>query len=128
MYYQKEQDRYFFGVSIRYRYGWDDARKIPLFTTVNPLCWIPDPMPSQTGRFDGKNYRFHGFEMTSTIMDLAADKTYDKAALDKVVANFFSNENRLNQLAYAKAYNYNFPTTIEGLKDNFAMDIYYHMT
>ena len=128
MYYQKEQDRYFFGVWIRYRYGWDDTRKIPLFTTVNPLCWIPDPVPSQTGRFDGKNYRFHGFEMTSSIMDLSADKTYDKEALDNVVANFFSNENRLNQLTYAQAYNYNFPTTIEGLKHNFSLDIYYHFT
>ena len=66
--------------------------------------------------------------MTSSIMDLAADKTYDKEALDNVVANFFSNENRLNQLTYAQAYNYNFPTTIEGLKHNFSLDIYYHFT
>lgn len=73
IYYQKEQDRYFFGVSIRHRYGWDDTRKVPLFSVINPLSWIPDPMPSQTGRFDGKNYRYHGFEMETTIMDLAAD-------------------------------------------------------
>ena len=128
LYYQKEQDRYFFGVSIRYRYWRDDVRKIPLFTSVNPLCWIPDPSPSQTGRFDGKNYRFHWFEMSSTIMDLASDKTYDQEALDKVVANFFSTENVLNRNTYATAYNYNYPTTVGWLKDNFAMDIYYHMT
>ncbi len=70
MYYQKEQDRYFFGVALRDRYNWDDTRKIPLFVVINPLCWIPDPLPSQTGRFDGKGYRYHGFEMQSTVMDL----------------------------------------------------------
>lgn len=48
LYYQTQQDRYFFGVAIRYRSGWDDTRKIPLFQSVNPLCWIPDPLPSQT--------------------------------------------------------------------------------
>ena len=113
IYYQKEQDRYFFGIGLRYRYGWDTVRNLPLFCCINPLCWIPDPMPSQTGRFDGKNYRFHGFEMTSSIMDLAADKTYDRASLDKVVANYFSNENRQNQQTYATAYNYNYPQTVE---------------
>jgi len=59
---------------------------VPLFAVINPLSWIPDPTPSQTGRFDGKNYRYHGFDMTSTLMDLAADKSYDKEALDKLVA------------------------------------------
>ena len=128
MYYQKEQDRYFFGVSIRYRYWRDDTRKVPLFAVVNPLSWIPDPNPSQTGRFDGKNYRYHGFEMETTLMDLAADKTYDKESLNKIVANLFGIETKLNWLTYAQAYNYIMPTTIEWLKHNFSLGIYHHFT
>ncbi len=128
IYYQKEQDRYFFWVSVRYRYGWDDVRKIPLFMTINPLSWIPDPVPSQTGRFDGKNYRYHGFEFTTSIMDLMADPTYSREDLDRVVTNYFSAENRLNWTSYAAAYNYNMPNTCSGLKHNFALDVYHHFT
>jgi hypothetical protein len=128
MYYQKEQDRLFFGVGIRHRYGWDDVRKIPLFSVINPLSWIPDPIPSQTGRFDGKNYRYHGFELESTIMELAADPTYDKEALDGLVPGFFSSEQQLNWITYAQAYNYIMPTTVAGLKHNFSLGIYHHYT
>lgn len=113
LYYQKEQDRYFFGVALRYRYGWDDTRKIPLFMVINPLSWIPDPLPSQTGRFDGKGYRYHGFEWTTSIMELVKDGSYDRAILDKVVSDYFSTENRLNWITYAQAYNYNYPQTCD---------------
>ena len=128
MYYQKEQDRYFFGVAIRYRCWWDDVRKLPLFAVINPLCWIPDPVPSQTGSFDGRNYRFMGFEYTTTIQDMVAEGKYTKEQLDGIVKNYFSAENRLNWNAYAQAYNYNYPTTVEWLKHNFSVDIYYHFT
>lgn len=128
MYYQKEQDRYFFGVGIRYRYWWDNTRKLPLFAVINPLCWIPDPVPSQTGSFDWKNYRFMGFEYTTTIQDMVAEKVYTKEQLDNLVKNYFSAENRLNWTAYAQAYNYNYPSTVEWLKHNFSVDIYYHFT
>lgn len=96
--------------------------------TINPLSWIPDPVPSQTGRFDGKNYRYHGFEFTTSIMDLMADPTYSREDLDKVVTNYFSAENRLNWTSYAAAYNYNMPNTCSGLKHNFALDVYHHFT
>ncbi len=128
LYYQKEQDRYFFGVSIRHRYGWDDTRKVPLFAVINPLSWIPDPIPSQTGRFDGKNYRYHWFDLTTTILELAADLTYDKKVLDEIVASLFSSETKLNRSTYAMAYNYVMPTAVEWLKHNFSLDIYHHFT
>ena len=124
LYYQKEQDRYFFWVWIRYRYGWDDVRKMPKFMVINPLSWIPDPIPSQTGNFDGSGYRFHWFEFTTTIMDLMAEKDYDKEALDKVVWEYFSDENRQNWNAYATAYNYIMPSCCDELKTNFSLDIY----
>ena len=128
MYYQKEQDRYFFWVWIRYRYGWDDVKKMPKFMVINPLSWIPDPIPSQTWAFDGSGYRFHWFEFTTTIMDLIADGSYDKEQLDKVVWSYFSPEMQQNWVAYASAYNYVMPTSCDDLKTNFSLDVYHHFT
>ena len=128
LYYQKEQDRYFFWVGIRYRYGWDDVKKMPKFMVINPLSWIPDPIPSQTWAFDGSWYRFHWFEFTTTIMDLIADGSYDKEMLDKVVWAYFSPEMQQNWVAYAAAYNYVMPTCCDDLKTNFSLDVYHHFT
>ena len=128
MYYQKEQDRYFFWVGIRYRYGWDDVKKMPKFMVINPLSWIPDPIPSQTWAFDGSGYRFHWFEFTTTIMDLIADWSYDKEQLDTVVWSYFSPETQQNWVAYASAYNYVMPTCCDDLKTNFSLDVYHHFT
>ena len=128
LYYQKEQDRYFFWVGIRYRYGWDDVKKMPKFMVINPLSWIPDPIPSQTWAFDGSWYRFHWFEFTTTIMDLIADGSYDKEMLDKVVWAYFSPEMQQNWVAYATAYNYVMPTCCDDLKTNFSLDVYHHFT
>ena len=128
LYYQKEQDRYFFWVWIRYRYGWDDVKKMPKFMVINPLSWIPDPIPSQTWAFDWSWYRFHGFEFTTTIMDLIADWSYDKEQLDKVVWAYFSPETEQNWVAYASAYNYVMPTCCDDLKTNFSLDVYHHFT
>ena len=128
LYYQKEQDRYFFWVGIRYRYGWDDVKKMPKFMVINPLSWIPDPIPSQTWAFDWSGYRFHWFEFTTTIMDLIADGSYDKEALDTLVWGYFSPETQQNWVAYASAYNYVMPTTCDELKTNFSLDVYHHFT
>ena len=128
LYYQKEQDRYFFWVGIRYRYGWDDVKKMPKFMVINPLSWIPDPIPSQTWAFDGSWYRFHWFEFTTTIMDLIADGSYDKEQLDSVVWSYFSPEMQQNWVAYASAYNYVMPTCCDDLKTNFSLDVYHHFT
>ena len=54
-----------------------------------------------------------GFEYTTTIQDMVAEGKYTKEQLDGIVKNYFSAENRLNWNAYAQAYNYNYPTTVE---------------
>ena len=128
LYYQKEQDRYFFGVWIRYRYGWDDVKKMPKFMVINPLSWIPDPIPSQTWAFDGSWYRYHWFEFTTTIMDLIADGSYDKEQLDKIVGGYFSPDKMQDWNAYATAYNYVMPTCCDDLKTNFSLWVYHHFT
>ena len=128
LYYQKEQDRYFFWVWIRYRYGWDDVKKMPKFMVINPLSWIPDPIPSQTWAFDGSWYRYHWFEFTTTIMDLIADGSYDKEQLDKIVGGYYSPDKMQDWNAYATAYNYVMPTCCDDLKTNFSLWVYHHFT
>ncbi len=69
--------------------------------------------------------------MQSTIHTLAADKTYDKAALDESVRDFFSPEMILTNMSYAKAYNYNvsmYPTCVGELKANLPLGVYHHLT
>ncbi len=48
LHYQVEQDSLFFGVGITNYIGWDNNKKCPKFRAINPLSWIPDPLPSQT--------------------------------------------------------------------------------
>ena len=72
--------------------------------------------------------------MMSSIYDLMSEtepngaKLYRKEALDRVVANFFSSEGRLNDMTYATAYNYTYPNTVEQLKSNFPVEVYHHFT
>ena len=61
-------------------------------------------------------------------MDLIADGSYDKEALDKVVGSYFSPENQQNWVAYAAAYNYVVPSSCDDLKTNFSLDVYHHFT
>ena len=68
--YQIEQDSLFFWVWILNRVGWDSNKMLNKWRAVNPLSWIPDPLPSQTGQFDWQNYRFHWFMMRTTAYDL----------------------------------------------------------
>jgi len=41
------------------RVGFDGNKLLNKWRVINPLSWIPDPLPSQTGQFDTQNYRFH---------------------------------------------------------------------
>lgn len=45
-----------------------------------------------------------------------------------MVKSFFSPEQALNRQTYATAYNYNYPTTTDALKNNFSLDVYHHLT
>ena len=74
--YQVEQDSMFFGVWILNKTGFDKDQLINTWRAINPLSWIPDPLPTQTWQFDGKNYRFHGFCMLTNLHDVK--NLYDK--------------------------------------------------
>ena len=123
--YQVEQDSLFFGVGILNKTGFDKDTLCNTWRCINPLSWIPDPLPTQTWQFDGKNYRFHWFCMLTNIHDVK-DK-YDKDAINRWFAKQYNMEENLNRLAYQnKAWTW--PIVVDQIEDNFALDIYTHYT
>lgn len=123
--YQVEQDSLFFGVGILNKTGFDHTTKTNTWRAINPLSWIPDPLPTQTGQFDWRNYRFHGFCMLTNIHDIKG--LYDKDAIDRWFAKQYNTEDELTREAYSnKAWTW--PIIVDEIEDNFALDIYTHYT
>ena len=123
--YQVEQDSLFFGVWILNKTWFDHITKTNTWKAINPLSWIPDPLPTQTWQFDWKNYRFHGFCMLTNIHDVK-DK-YDKDAINRWFAKQYNMEDNLTREAYQnKAWTW--PIMVDEIEDNFALDIYTHYT
>ena len=123
--YQVEQDSLFFGVGILNKTGFDHNTLTNTWRCVNPLSWIPDPLPTQTGQFDGKNYRFHWFCMLTNIHDVK--DIYDNKAINRWFAKQYNMEQNLNRLAYQNKAGTG-PIVVSEIMDNFALDIYVHYT
>lgn len=123
--YQVEQDSLFFGVGILNKTWFDHITKTNTWRCINPLSWIPDPLPTQTWQFDGKNYRFHGFCMLTNIHDVK--NIYDKAAINRWFAKQYNTENELTREAYQNKAG-TWPIVVDEIEDNFALDIYTHYT
>ena len=123
--YQVEQDSLFFGVGILNKTGFDHTTKTNTWRAINPLSWIPDPLPTQTGQFDWKNYRFHGFCMLTNIHDVK--NIYDKDAINRWFAKMYNMEDELTREAYSNKAG-TWPILVDEIEDNFAMDIYTHYT
>lgn len=123
--YQVEQDSLFFGVGILNKTWFDHVTKTNTWRCINPLSWIPDPLPTQTWQFDGKNYRFHGFCMLTNIHDVK--NIYDKAAINRWFAKQYNTENELTREAYQNKAG-TWPIIVDEIEDNFALDIYTHYT
>lgn len=123
--YQSEQDSLFFWVGIVNRTGFDHTRKINTWRAINPLSWIPDPLPTQTGQFDWQNYRFHWFTMISNVYDMVA--RYGKDVMDKYFSKQFSSEEQSVRDIYTAKWGY-WPITSDNLGKNFSIDIYTHYT
>ena len=123
--YQVEQDSLFFGVGILNKTWFDHITKTNTWRCINPLSWIPDPLPTQTWQFDWKNYRFHGFCMLTNLHDVK--DMYDKAALNRWFAKQYNTEDELTREAYANKAG-TWPILVDEIEDNFALDIYTHYT
>ena len=123
--YQVEQDSLFFWVWILNKTWFDKDQLVNTWRAINPLSWIPDPLPTQTWQFDGKNYRFHWFCMLTNIHDVK--DLYDKNAINRWFAKQYNMEDELTREAYSnKAWTW--PIIVDEIEDNFALDIYTHYT
>jgi len=123
--YQVEQDSLFFGVGILNKTWFDHDTLCNTWKAINPLSWIPDPLPTQTGQFDWKNYRFHGFCMLTNIHDVK--NMYDKRALNRWFAKMYNMESELTREAYSNKAGTG-PIIVDEITDNMALDIYVHYT
>jgi len=123
--YQVEQDSLFFGVWILNKTGFDKNTLTNTWRAINPLSWIPDPLPTQTGQFDWRNYRFHGFCMLTNIHDVK--NLYDKDAINRRFAKMYNMEDTLTREAYQNKAG-TWPIIVDEIEDNFALDIYTHYT
>lgn len=123
--YQIEQDSLFFGVWILNKTGFDDNVLMNTWRAINPLSWIPDPLPTQTGQFDWKNYRFHGFCMLTNIHDVK--DLYDKQAINNWFRSMYNSEDQLTRQAYTNKAGTG-SIVVDDITGNYTLDIYTHYT
>ncbi len=126
--YQIEQDSFFFGVWILAYLGFDSTKRAPKFRAINPLSWIPDPMPTQTGLFNGQNYRFHWFAMTTNVYDLRRNSGVSIDEINSWISFMYSDEKNKDRQAYEDKNNYWRAATLQTLQHNMSIDVYYHYT
>ena len=129
LFYQAEQDRYFFWVWVMIKQNFDEETMSPNFITINPITIAPDPYPSQTGLFDAQNYRFLWFMLQTSFYDLRADDTINKEALYQLAKTQgkMSSDSYLDKIAEATRGNY-IVVWLESVKENFTTEIYNHFT
>ena len=73
--YDVQWNRLFYWVWIRIFDRWDTVRNVPVYRSIDPISWIPDPL----GYMD--NYRFHWFELEIADHELTTDVYFN---VDKV--------------------------------------------
>lgn len=123
--YQAKYDKYFFGVWIRVWAWRNEDKKENIFNVIDPLTWIPDPIPSQNGKFNWQGYRFHWFTLTSNLSELRKWGCDQKELLD-YANKYLSEDTELSRRATDIAAW--FTTDLWSLKINFAIDVYFHYT
>ncbi len=83
--YDVQWNRLFYWVGIRIFDHWDTIRNVPVYRSVDPISWIPDP------QWYIDNYRFHWFELEISDSELTDDIYFN---LDKVVPSESEREQR----------------------------------
>lgn len=83
--YDVQWNRLFYWVGIRVFDHWDEVRNVPVYRSIDPISWIPDPL----GYID--NYRFHWFELEVNDSDLT-DNIYFN--VDKILPSESEREQR----------------------------------
>ena len=123
--YQIEQDSEFFGVGICNRVWFDGNKVINKRRAINPLSCRPDPLPSQTGQFDGQNYRFFWFNMLTTVYDMKGK--YDNTILNEYFQSQYDSDEQSIRDAYTTKWWY-WAISCDNLENNFSLDVHTHYT
>lgn len=124
--YQVKWDRYFFGMGIAYRHWFDNAKKAPIFYSINPMTAIFDPTPTLLWKYNASNYKYFGFLMTASMYDMKNDPQYDKEALKQLTKDSIDSDKQILKQAQAISDNTNW--VADNLMVNFSVDIYHHFT
>jgi len=83
--YDVQWNRLFYGVWLRIFDYRDTVRDVPVYRSIDPISWIPDPL------WYIDNYRFHGFELEINDWDLTTDVYFN---VDKVKPSVSDREQR----------------------------------
>jgi len=120
--YDVQWNRLFYWVGIRVFDYWDSFKKVPVFKSIDPLSWVPDPLGYMWSA------RFHGFELEVNDNQLVDDIYFN---LDKITpSEAESEERRREEVNNTRDFNdtwvqssanpiywiYNHYTTIKGKK------------
>jgi len=120
--YDTQWNRLFYWVGIRIFDYWDSFKKVPVFKSIDPLSWVPDPL------WYLWQHRFYGFELEINDNQLIDDIYFN---LDKInPSEAESEERRREEVNNTRDFNdtwiqasanpiywiYNHYTTIKGKK------------
>ena len=128
LHYQSEQDSLFFGVGITNLIWFDKNKSVAKFRAINPLSWIPDPLPTRTWDFSAQNYRWHWFEMMTNAFDLRNKEWYNTSEINNWIKAQYDRESQETRKVYADRNNLDLPWNLYTIWNNFVLDIYYHYT
>ncbi len=119
LFYQREWDRFFFGVGIVTLDWWNGKTSTPVASVRSPLSWIPDPR----GWVDSANHRWAWFVAEDTFANLTNNKSYFNTDL----INSASGE---KQEEIRQAYTSGRSVTDQGFEQvaNKKYSIYHHYT
>jgi len=116
--YQKQFDKWFYGLSIRTFAPFDTNRNTPVVDVQDPLSWYSDPYP--TG-FSAQDFRWHGFEYETTRSELERNGFEN---IDQIWDKEDAEENA-NRIAYKSAA---WLWSEDDDTPNERIDVYYHYT
>jgi len=114
--YDVQWNRLFYWVWIRVFDHWDNFKKVPVFRSVDPLSWIPDPL------WYIDNHRFYWFELEINDNDLTWDVYFN---LDKLAPSTAESEDRRRDIVDPMRW---FNDNWEQVESNPVYWIYNHYT
>ena len=86
--YDVQWDRLFYGVGIRVFDYWDKLREAPVYRTIDPLSWYPDP------KAHIRNHRFHGFDLELADHEITTDIYYNVDQIKNTVEQELDNADK----------------------------------